>query len=53
MVGDLSRLQPLFVTVGQSEVLLDDATRIVGGVTAAGGQATLIRRTVPYHLWAT
>jgi acetyl esterase/lipase len=49
--GDLSGLPPLLVTVDESEVLLDDATRIVDGANAAGGQATLIRRSGLFHVW--
>jgi acetyl esterase/lipase len=49
--GDLSGLPPMLVTVDESEVLLDDSTRIVEGVNAAGGQGTLIRRSGLFHVW--
>lgn len=38
--ADLSGLPPIFVQVGDSEVLLDDATRIVEKAKAAGVDAT-------------
>jgi acetyl esterase/lipase len=49
--GDLRGLPPLLVSVDESEVLLDDAIRIVEGVTATGGQARLIRRSGLFHVW--
>ena len=50
-LGDLGGLPPLLVTVDESEVLLDDSTRVVEGVRAAGGEATLIRRSGLFHVW--
>ncbi len=58
LFGDLGDLPPLLVTVDESEILLDDSTRLVeglraagGGRRAAGGEAELIRRTGPVHVW--
>jgi acetyl esterase/lipase len=53
VLGDLAGLPPLLVSVDESEILLDDATRIVEGAVAAGGQATLIRRSGLFHEWPT
>jgi acetyl esterase/lipase len=50
-LADLAGLPPLLVTVDDSEILLDDATRVVEGVAAAGGEATLIRRSGLFHVW--
>jgi epsilon-lactone hydrolase len=41
LFAPLGGLPPLLVQVGSSEVLEDDAVRIVDGVLAAGGDATL------------
>ncbi len=49
--GNLGGLPPLLVAVDDSEILLDDATRIVEGVTAAGGEAVLLRRSGLFHVW--
>lgn len=51
VLGDLSGLPPLLVTVDESEILLDDATRVVDGARAAGGEATLIRTRGLFHVW--
>jgi acetyl esterase/lipase len=40
-LAPLGGLPPLLVQVGSSEVLEDDAVRVVDGVLAAGGDATL------------
>ena len=50
-LADLSGLPPLLVSVDDSEILLDDSTRIVSGVEKAGGQATLLRRSGLFHVW--
>jgi acetyl esterase/lipase len=50
-LGNLADLPPLLVTVDESEILLDDSVRVVEGVKAAGGEATLIRRSGLFHVW--
>jgi acetyl esterase/lipase len=50
-LGDLAGLPPLLVTVDESEILLDDSTRIVEGALAAAGEARLIRRSGLFHVW--
>jgi acetyl esterase/lipase len=49
--GGLADLPPLLVAVDDTELLLDDATRVVEGVRAAGGDATLVRRSGLLHVW--
>jgi epsilon-lactone hydrolase len=49
--ADLSRLPPLFLQVGASEILLDDSRRVFANARRAGVEATLqIWRNVP-HGW--
>ena len=40
LYGDLTRLPPLLVQVGTSEVLFDDATRVDAKARAAGVEVT-------------
>ncbi|MBL4821224.1 MAG: alpha/beta hydrolase [Gammaproteobacteria bacterium] len=49
--ADLSGLPPLLVQVGSTEVLYDDARRVVEKVLAAGGQAELDAWTGMPHIW--
>jgi len=39
--ADLGGLPPIFIQVGDDEILLSDATRLSDGVSAAGGRVTL------------
>jgi len=50
-IADLTGLPPLLVLVGSEEILHDDATRLVAGATAAGGQAELIVGEGQFHIW--
>lgn len=49
--ADLSGLPPLLVQVGTSEILLDDATRLVECARAAGVDATLEAWDDMMHVW--
>lgn len=48
---DLHGFPPLYVTVGSIEALLDDSTRLVDKVNAAGGSATLEIGEDLGHIW--
>ncbi|MEL0083909.1 MAG: alpha/beta hydrolase [Gammaproteobacteria bacterium] len=49
--AELGGLPPLLVHVGDSEILLDDARRVVEKITASGGAATLeVWKGMP-HVW--
>lgn len=51
LYGDLAGLPPLFITVGEAEVLRDDATRFAAKATAAGVQVQIkIWDNMP-HVW--
>ena len=49
--ADLSGLPPLLVQVGTSEILLDDAARLVERARAAGVDATLKAWDDMMHVW--
>lgn len=51
LFGDLSGLPPLFVTVDDSEILLDDSTRLVERALAAGTRCHLHTSTGLLHIW--
>nr|BFE59256.1 alpha/beta hydrolase [Dactylosporangium thailandense] len=51
LFGDLARLPPVLVQAGGQEVLLDDATRLVDGIRAAGGRAVLHHWPHMFHVW--
>lgn len=49
--GDFSGAPPVWLTVGDTEILLDDARRVYEKCRAQGGDATLrVRRDLP-HVW--
>jgi acetyl esterase/lipase len=51
LYGDLTGLPPLCIQVGDSEVLLDDSTRLAARANAAGVRVHLkIWKNVP-HVW--
>jgi acetyl esterase/lipase len=51
LYGDLAGLPPLCIQVGDSEVLLDDSTRLAARASAAGVRVSLkIWKNVP-HVW--
>ena len=51
LYGDLTGLPPLCIQVGDSEVLLDDSTRLAARASAAGVRVSLkIWKNVP-HVW--
>ncbi len=49
--ADLTGLPPLFVTVDDSEILLDDALGLAERVRDLGGRVTLRRSTGLFHVW--
>ncbi|MGK2928983.1 MAG: alpha/beta hydrolase [Acidimicrobiales bacterium] len=49
--GDLSGLPPMFVTVDDSETLLDDALRLVERATDAGTRSELVHEHGLFHVW--
>lgn len=51
LFGDLSGLPPLFVTVDESEALLDDSLRLTERARAAGTSVELRRTTGLFHIW--
>ena len=51
LFGDLSGLPPLFITVDNSETLLDDSLRLVDRCRAVGGRAELQRSAGLFHVW--
>ena len=51
LFGDLSGLPPLFVTVDNSETLLDDSLRLVDRCRAVGGRAELQQNSGLFHAW--
>jgi acetyl esterase/lipase len=51
LYGDLSRLPPLLIQVGDTEILLDDSTRLAGAARTAGVKVDLkIWPNMP-HVW--
>ncbi len=51
LYADLSGLPPLLVTVGGSEILRDDSTRLVEKIQAVGGQAELVVEPFMGHVY--
>lgn len=51
LYADLAGLPPIFVQVSDTEVLLDDARRVVARVQEAGGQAELAVWAGLPHVW--
>ncbi len=51
LFGDLSGLPPLFVTVDNSETLLDDSLRLVDRCRSVGGRAVLHQDSGLFHVW--
>lgn len=51
LLGDLSGLPPLFVTVDDSETLLDDSLRLVERATDAGTRSELVHEHGLFHVW--
>jgi acetyl esterase/lipase len=51
LFADLSGLPPMLVQVGDDEVLLDDSTRLVDAIRAAGGQVELDVAPGMWHVY--
>ena len=51
LYADLRGLPPLLMQVGDSEVLLDDSTRVAEKVRAVGGEVTLEVWPEMIHVW--
>jgi acetyl esterase/lipase len=51
LYGDLSGLPPMFITVGESEILRDDATRFAARATSAGIAVSLKIWDGMPHVW--
>lgn len=51
LFGDLSGLPPMFVTVDNSETLLDDSLRLIEQTRAAGTRSELCQTTGLFHVW--
>ena len=49
--GDLSGLPPLLIQLGEDEILLGDATRLVDKARAAGVDVSLVIRRKMWHVW--
>jgi acetyl esterase/lipase len=49
--GDFTCAPPAWVTVGDTEILLDDSRRLVARLLRAGSQATLVERHDHPHVW--
>jgi acetyl esterase/lipase len=52
-LADLAGMPPVFVTVDESETLLDDSLHLVDRIERAGGRAVLRRSTGLLHIWPT
>ena len=51
LLGDLSGCPPVFVTVDNSETLLDDSLSLVERLRACGSRVELRRTTGLFHVW--
>jgi len=51
LLGDLAGLPPVLIQVGESEVLVDDSTRLAAKITEAGGEAELEIWPEMVHVW--
>jgi len=51
LLGDLSGIPPVFVTVDNSEALLDDSLGLVERLRACGSRVELRRTTGLFHVW--
>lgn len=51
LYADHHGLPPLFIQVGDAEILLDDSTRLAASVRAAGGDVTLEVWPEMWHVW--
>ncbi len=51
LFGDLSGLPPMFVTVDNSETLLDDSLRLLEQTRASGTRSELRQTTGLFHIW--
>lgn len=52
-LADLAGLPPVFVTVDDSEALLDDSLNLVKRIEGSGGRAVLHRSSGLLHIWPT
>jgi acetyl esterase/lipase len=52
-LADLAGLPPFFVTVDESETLLDDSVNLINRIENAGGRAEFRRTTGLLHIWPT
>jgi len=51
LFGDLAGLPPLYLTVDESETLLDDSLRVADRARAAGVRCELERTSGLFHIW--